>query len=226
MIPFFVCFIAECWWEWEKSRLRASSVAVSPPTVIITTNASCTKPRGNGSPTSSTSTNWCWSTTLSSMWAWQVSRGLVGVASEGGVGSVWVSRLIWGPDAKSSLSYQGALCPRAPHLCPRVAPTSASLPRRPPRCSRPLRTPDRHRHVLPPPRPSSRLWWPDALAEAQSVTAVMAHLSWRSLWERTRGVDHPALQNWAHFEGPLWPACPMTQAFSVSIPGPGVPRSP
>lgn len=54
-----------------------ASPSLAPPqypilssTVTTTTSAFCTRPRGNGSPTSSTSTNWCWLITLSSMWGW------------------------------------------------------------------------------------------------------------------------------------------------------------
>lgn len=167
------------------------SDGVSTPTAIITTNAFCTRPRGKGSPTSSTLTNWCWLITLSSMWGWL-----------------------------------GVRYPRAPHQCRQVAATSASLLQRPPRCCPPPRTPAHHRPARRPHPPSSQLWWPDAWAEAPSVTVATARQSWRSRWERTLGPDHQALRSWEPSEGPHWPACPTTLVSSVSTPGPGVALSP
>ena len=65
---------------------------VSAPPAITTTNAFCTRPRGNGSPTSSTSTNWCWLITLSSTWAWLVSTRAGGYGLRGRAGSTRMSR--------------------------------------------------------------------------------------------------------------------------------------
>lgn len=121
---------------------------------------------------------------------------------------------------------QGVRCPRVPRQCRRAVATSASLPRRPPRCCPPLRTPAHHRPALHPHPPSFLLWWPAAWAEVQSVTVVMAHQSWRNRWERIPGPDHLALQIWVPSEGPRWPACPMTLVSSVSIPGLGVALNP
>ena len=89
-----------------------------------------------------------------------------------------------------------------------------------------MRIPDLHRLVLHHPLLSSLLWLPDAWAEAQSVTVVMAPQSWRSLWERTPGHDHLALRSWVPSEGPPWPASRMTLVSSVSILGPGVVLNP
>ena len=125
-----------------------------------------------------------------------------------------------------SLFCQGVQCPRVPRQCHRVVATSASLPQRPPRCCPPPRTPAHHQPALHLHLPSSRLWWPAAWAEAQSVTVVMARQSWRNRWERIPGPDHLALRIWVPSEGPRWPACPMTLVSSESIPGLGVALNP
>lgn len=195
------------------------------PTAIITTNAFCTRPRGNGSPTSSTSTNWCWLITLSSMWGWLVSTraGRHGLGGEGVSPCPGWAR---GFDTTSPLSCQGVRCPRAPLQCPRAAATSVSLLQHPLKCCPPLRTPAHLQPALHPHPPSSRLWWPGAWAEARSVTVAMALQSWRSHWERTFGPDHQVLRSWVPSEGPRWLACPTTLASSVSTPGPGVALNP